>query len=509
MNCPRDVEPVRLTGVRASAIRAGQPDHVPSRCVDGSRITWCFAVSTGTGKAPWLSVRVEAGVQVDSVRLYVFYPWDLAEYRLAPYEVWAGRATYGDRDVRCQLLNETAGGIHAGIDTSIDVESLPTASGMPAVLSCAGVHSDEYPYITVVTVGTRDDMKLSELVVYKASAEPRGTLLPTVPLVHGDVAAQLSARFEAGLPSDNISSAVHARRARRCPKQLHDTSRLVLPTWSRCPYLQQLVLHTFLHVRSLAMCVWQGVLIHMLDGFEQADSPWEVCAASKRTKKPMCTPLCRCTHVCPSLTLHVPRLTPSCIYAGVCAICVCVRFLRQACTTVCQQRTSDHWSASLINSRAPGLFSGQGGGFTIHPSVRLLCAYPRDFGIGSYANAHCDGPAGAGWDPAQYAGHTLADAMNAQLDLGAGYNDVAVSFEWWEDNVPWAVESFLVLGTDNERLERMRRVHRHFLRRYGLSAAEVPLLRYESACQQTTCWQPWNMRCDRPSPNFQCFVDVS
>lgn len=33
----------------------------------------------------------------------------------------------------------------------------------------------------------------------------------------------------------------------------------------------------------------------------------------------------------------------------------------------------------------------QGGGFSIHPTTPILCAYPKDYGIGGYVNGACDG----------------------------------------------------------------------------------------------------------------------
>lgn len=181
----------------------------------------------------------------------------------------------------------------------------------------------------------------------------------------------------------------------------------------------------------------------------------------------------------------------------------------EPCTAQCSNSGSDHWSASLINARQPGLFtmSSGDGGFTMHPSVRILCSYPRDYGIGTYLNAHCGpfGSTGPAWAAEVYTGHTLAEAMTAQQDLGAGYNDVAVSFQWWVHHLPWAVEAFVVL--DGTRLSHMRKIHADFLARFGLRAAEVPLLRFERNCHQEACWRPWDMRCDRVQ--YQCFVDVS
>ena len=192
-----------------------------------------------------------------------------------------------------------------------------------------------------------------------------------------------------------------------------------------------------------------GVLVHVFDDYEQSEHPWELCSSHE-----------------------------------------------------CQHR-SDHWSASVINARKPALFGSWGGGFIIDPTVPILCAYPRDYGIGNYINAACDGSLGA-----EHV-FTLEQAMEAQPP--SNYNDIAVGWLAWERNLPWAVDAFVLIGEANLEnaavLARMRTIHRRFLQWYGLRREEVPLLLMASVCQQP-CWLPWDMRCVRPQ-GTQCFTDIS
>lgn len=90
------------------------------------------------------------------------------------------------------------------------------------------------------------------------------------------------------------------------------------------------------------------------------------------------------------------------------------------------------------------------------------------------------------------------------------YNDVAIGSFAWENNLPWAVESFLVIGDGDEELHSMRQVHSDFLSHYGLTAAEVPLLRLREECIKASCWLEWGEQCARltRADKVQCFVDV-
>lgn len=207
---------MRLIDVRASH-ESDNAELALSKCIDGSRVSWCSI----SGPAAWLSVKVELDVAtpIAGVELSLFYPWGDATYAQPPLEVWAGK-TFGGRDVRCGLDLNTSHSCLSGHGSGGDGTALrhiqgPVSTGVPSVVPCpAGLRSDTYPYMTVHQVGASGstttgprDLRLSEVVVYRVSDKPRGMLLPSRPLVRGDVAAELSARFEEGLPNDNVSEA--------------------------------------------------------------------------------------------------------------------------------------------------------------------------------------------------------------------------------------------------------------------------------------------------------------
>ena len=74
---------------------------------------------------------------------------------------------------------------------------------------------------------------------------------------------------------------------------------------------------------------------------------------------------------------------------------------------------------------------------------------------------------------------------------------------WWDRNLPWALEAFVFDGDDALRA-RMARTHQQFLGFFGLTAEEVPLLRYR--CSKL------GLKYNTQDPNEDhgsCFVDVS
>ena len=73
---------------------------------------------------------------------------------------------------------------------------------------------------------------------------------------------------------------------------------------------------------------------------------------------------------------------------------------------------------------------------------------------------------------------------------------------WYDHNLPSAVEAFVYVGEGypQEKLDRLREVHRAFLKAYGLTTAEVPLLDYQG-------WAPALEPASKPAG--KAFVDVS
>ena len=85
-----------------------------------------------------------------------------------------------------------------------------------------------------------------------------------------------------------------------------------------------------------------------------------------------------------------------------------------------------------------------------------------------------------------------------------------ISALYWDRSLPWSVEAFVFAsqqGDDTGQLSlrnQMQRIHRDFLTYYGLSAVEVPLLRY--TCSQLDAMDGFM----RPVAKLgTCFEDVS
>jgi hypothetical protein len=91
-----------------------------------------------------------------------------------------------------------------------------------------------------------------------------------------------------------------------------------------------------------------------------------------------------------------------------------------------------------------------------------------------------------------------------------GYNEIVLSGLYWDRTLPWLIEAFVFAAqagdvAGREALQaRMASTHRAFLDYYGLSAEDVPLLRYK--CSQQDATDAFL----RPlAPVGACFEDVS
>ena len=126
-----------------------------------------------------------------------------------------------------------------------------------------------------------------------------------------------------------------------------------------------------------------------------------------------------------------------------------------------------------------------------------------DAGTGGHRRGRCISPAretaGVGSDSGgrgnspPYTGVTLRDALEAQYSGSflvdhpgaSSYNELAIDWRSWEDSLPYNVEAF-AFAADEETYDEARASiatkHRAFLLNYGLTATEVPLLRYR--CSQ-------------------------
>ena len=179
-----------------------------SKCADGSRITPCHLGDTSA----WVSVEIERGEPVDSVGAYVVDPWGGEDFEFGRFEVWAGGA-FGAKDVLCSEPREGEGRLQPGL------------WGEPALRYC---HGARLPFVTLALNASEGwrTLFLNELVVYSPSP-PRGLLLPPEPVMRGQVAQEVSARFNAGRVSNDLGEA--------------------------------------------------GVTVHGFDGWGDVDDPWETC----------------------------------------------------------------------------------------------------------------------------------------------------------------------------------------------------------------------------------------
>jgi hypothetical protein len=107
--------------------------------------------------------------------------------------VWVGDA-YGHEGVACAPAERTE----------------PTHGGRPGIAVCGGA---EREFVTVKLTGdAHRRMFLNEVVVFR-SAPAMGSV-GAVPRRHGDVAAEISARFDAGRPSNRLADGGVLVRAR-------------------------------------------------------------------------------------------------------------------------------------------------------------------------------------------------------------------------------------------------------------------------------------------------------
>jgi hypothetical protein len=81
----------------------------------------------------------------------------------------------------------------------------------------------------------------------------------------------------------------------------------------------------------------------------------------------------------------------------------------------CSTGSVDAWSASVISRKVPWLYeeTKNGGGFIIHPSVEILCAYPSD--VGTLGSAQRPG-ACSGLRSPGFVWSTLGAALRPQYD---------------------------------------------------------------------------------------------
>ena len=156
----------------------------------------------------------------------------------------------------------------------------------------------------------------------------------------------------------------------------------------------------------------------------------------------------------------------------------------QLCYHNCyHNQAPDHFSASFTWA-APGnnhpwgwdKMRGRGRlGFILSPQTEILCAYEGDGATGLQTNGGCGACSADGCESPHpgRAHYRLSEALR-----GHG-NEIVIGELYWRTHLPAAIEAFVAF--DDADLELGRTIHRSFLATYGLSAAQVPLLRFTGA----------------------------
>ena len=114
-------------------------------------------------------------------------------------------------------------------------------------------------------------------------------------------------------------------------------------------------------------------------------------------------------------------------------------------------------------------------GVVLAANSPILCGYWGDGSSGGHYNGGC-----GRCSPTH--GCTNAEPLKSILDRSSTFNEMIIGYLDWRSHMPASIEAFLALDPiSGEDLELGRRVHRKFLAEYGLSAAQVPLLKFTGA----------------------------
>lgn len=125
----------------------------------------------------------------------------------------------------------------------------------------------------------------------------------------------------------------------------------------------------------------------------------------------------------------------------------------------------DHLSCSLVNKQHPTVFNGNGG-IVLAPFTKIACAFNADGGTQSRSTKDAC-RLGTAYSPDQ-----LKQALQSQ---GSGrYNEIVVENKAIDLMLPNVVEAIFYMGNAG----KARAAHRAFLRAYGRTEAQTPLLRY-------------------------------
>ena len=260
-----------ILGARASG---AEGDYSASRCTDLSRISACIPVPSEYGGNAWLSARVrlpaDAGIApaIAFVGLAIYRPW--GPFPLAPYQIWLGR-TFNDRRVQCDIPSDPA-----------LVE--PSHDGIVKRINCtsAGGRRAGLDHVTVSQAGETLNfhrMYLSELIVYvdgddvPAAYDTLGSPLPHSevhfpPRRRGDVAREISTRYEGGRPTNLLIEAGVLFHVMDAYEQVHRHTPTHTP------------MHTDVHMPLSPPPLRTKVLTCGAPRCNQSESPWHICTSA-------------------------------------------------------------------------------------------------------------------------------------------------------------------------------------------------------------------------------------
>ena len=196
----------------------------------------------------------------------------------------------------------------------------------------------------------------------------------------------------------------------------------------------------------------------------------------------------------------------------------------------------DRLAASLVNAQQPFMYSTSAVGIVLRPSSiqgLILCAYPRD---GNSMNKEAHGCYGCGvtkpnakagdddlpkgcylggqirlmlleahdlstrWQSFFHGNECLWGEPTANDRGSCQYNEIVVDGSRYGNALPDAVEAIFYptngpVDHEEGNKERAIGVHASFLRRYGLSNEDVPLLKFDVAASRdgsATAPKPWS-----------------
>ena len=172
-----------------------------------------------------------------------------------------------------------------------------------------------------------------------------------------------------------------------------------------------------------------GVLVHFFDSYEnwRDERPWEFCNAG--------------------CEFGIDHISASLIWA--------------------QYGHSHPWGWDKVRTRRLGV--------VLAANTPILCGYSGDGATGGQFNGAC-----GSCSPIH--GCSESRPLKGILERSRVFNEMIVGELYWSSHLPASIEAFLALDPSSAAdLALGRRVHQKFLAQYGLSAAQVPLLRFTGA----------------------------